>query len=44
MPRDPARFASGRHGEFRPVRTMTVLFWFVIVGGIVAYTLTGVFG
>jgi hypothetical protein len=31
-------------GIFRPMRTMYLLYWFVIVAGVVAYTLTGLHG
>ena len=33
-----------REGTVRPVRTMFTLFGLVIVGGVVAYTLTGLIG
>jgi hypothetical protein len=36
--------ASGGCGDFRDVRTMYTLFWIVILGGVVAYTLTGLLG
>jgi hypothetical protein len=35
---------SRRRGDFRDVRTMYTLFVLVIVGGVVAYTLTGLLG
>ena len=38
------RLASRRRGDFRAVRTMYTLFWVVIVGGVVAFTLTGLHG
>jgi hypothetical protein len=31
-------------GIFRPMRTMYALYWFVIVAGVLAYTLTGLHG
>jgi hypothetical protein len=31
-------------GTFTPVRGMYILFWFVIVAGVVAFTLTGLQG
>ncbi len=43
----PARgpgFNEARTGIFRPMRTMYALYWFVIVAGVVAYTLTGLHG
>jgi hypothetical protein len=36
--------ASRRRGDFRDVRTMYTLFWVVILGGVVAFTLTGLLG
>jgi hypothetical protein len=36
--------ASRRRGDSRGVRTMYTLFWVVILGGVVAFTLTGLHG
>jgi hypothetical protein len=36
--------ASRGRGDFRDVRTMYTLFWVVIAGGVVAFTLTGLLG
>ncbi len=38
------RFRIEFRGKFRPVRTMYTLFWLVITGGVLAYTLTGLLG
>jgi hypothetical protein len=36
--------ASRRLGDSRVVRTMYTLFWIVILGGVVVFTLTGLHG
>jgi hypothetical protein len=37
-------FDRARAGIFHPMRTMYLLYWLVIVAGVVAYTLTGLHG
>jgi hypothetical protein len=44
LPRSRPGFDQAGAGILRPMRTMYALYWFVIVAGILAYTLTGLHG
>lgn len=37
-------FGQAGPGIFRPMRTMYALYWFVILAGVLAYTLAGLHG